>query len=285
MSSSKPFFSAIVIDPEESAGRLLVARLVDLGGAAVWASSRSVAYGMIAGRPPVDMVFFDPAPHRDLHMVAVDIRKHFPTFVYLIALKPDGMAAAFDKMVQTGTNLVLEKPASAESVDQAVRDAQALMNMMHRLNDTEFDTKSGGGAISKSAFAQLFLSGLDRADRYGEQSFILQIKVLNLTQIQVVAGTDAAQMVAASLAQIMARLRRQSDILGAIDIDEYALMLQRPAYATEPVEAALRFADQLSDQNLFMSLNLTVPVDVQITLMEVPTGQIQVVHQVSIPKR
>lgn len=285
MSSYKPSFSAIVIDPEESAGRLLVARLVDLGGAAVWASSRSAAYALIAGQPPVDIVFFDPAPHRDLHMVAVDIRKHFPTFVYLVALKPDGVAAAFDKMVQTGTNSVLEKPASIESVTNAVREARSLVDLMHRLNDTDYDTKSGGGAISKSAFAQLFLSGLDRADRYGEQSFILQIKVLNLTQIQVLAGADAAQMVAASLAQIMARLRRQSDILGAIHIDEYALMLQRPAYATEPVEAALRFADQLGDQNLFMSLNLPVSVDVQITLMEVPTGQIPVVHQISIPKK
>lgn len=282
MSKKIPSFTALVIDPNESSGRLLVARLADLGGYAVWISTRPSQYGIGPEGKYPDLIFFDPTPHRDVHRMAIDIRRACPSFVYLIALRDDPVIANFDKVTQNGTNLVLEKPVSVVALSDALDDARTLLILMRRLNDTTRDTKSGGGAIAKSAFAQLFLSSLDRADRYAEQSFILQVKILNLTQIRSVAGVDAAQSAAAALAHVMARLRRQSDILGAIDDDEYALMLQRPAYATEPTEAALRFADQLTDQNMFISLGLMVAMEMQITLIEIPTGHVYATHTVTI---
>lgn len=285
MPIKNPSFIALVIDPHESSGRLLVARLAELGGHAVWAPTRPAQYTIGPNDRYPDIIFFDPAPHRDVHRVAIDIRKSCPSFAYLIALRDDPVVANFDKVAQNGTNLVLEKPTSIAALSDAVEDARTLLTLMRRLNDPTRDTKSGGGAIAKSAFAQLFLSGLDRADRYAEQSFILQIKILNLVQIRAVSGVDAGQSATAALAQVIARLRRQSDILAAIDDDEYALMLQRPAYATEPTEAALRFADQLTDQNIFISLGLPIAMEMQITLIEIPTGHIHATHMVSALKR
>jgi hypothetical protein len=40
-------------------------------------------------------------------------------------------------------------------------------------------------------------------------------------------------------------LRRQSDIIAQTGRNEFCLMLQRPLYETEPMEAANRFADAL----------------------------------------
>ena len=284
MSEFIPPFTALVIDAEESAGRLLAARIADMGGRAQWLANRQDAFRKFSESHSVDMIFFDPAPYRDVRMVSVELRKHCPTFTYLVALRGDAAASPLDPLAQTGANLVIAKPVGAAVLAEAIEDATTLMTMLRILNDPAYDTKSGGGVIAKSAFAQLFLSALDRADRYGEQTFVLEISLDNLVQIRAVDGLDTAVTIEANLAHVLTRLRRQSDILGAVEAGAFMLMLQRPAYVAEPVDAALRFADQLVDPALWAAVDVSVPIHIHVRLTELPTGHVHVVHDVVVAR-
>ena len=137
--------------------------------------------------------------------------------------------------------------------------------------------------IAKSAFNQLFLSAVDRANRYGERTYILFISLSNFKEIRNLDGIYAADFAAAKLSQYLVLMRRQSDIIGQTAKHEYALMLQRPVYDTEPVEAANRFADSLSGFKDISSGGAMSP-QISVTLIALPTGEKVIQHNVTPTK-
>jgi GGDEF domain-containing protein len=153
-----------------------------------------------------------------------------------------------------------------------------------RIGDDSEDFPSAGGVIAKSAFNQLFLSGMDRADRYGERTFVLFISLSNYKEILEMDGPYAAEYAVAKLSQYLVLLRRQSDIIGQTARYEYALLLQRPAYDTEPVEAANRFAESLSNIKDIVSSGST-EVKVTISLVDLPMGAKLIEHIITPGQR
>jgi PleD family two-component response regulator len=180
-----------------------------------------------------------------------------------------------------GANDVLVKPFIPNNINQAIENATQLLSVQRRLNDPSEDFPSGGGVIAKSAFCQLFLSALDRADRYAEQSYVMFMSLRNYNQLRVNDSDRAADTAAATLAQQLVRIRRQSDILSQTGKHEYALLLQRPLYATEPMDAAMRFADTLSASPDLLATS-KAPVELLVTLMEAPSGHILARHEITV---
>ena len=80
------------------------------------------------------------------------------------------------------------------------------------------------------------------------------------------------------MAKHLVRLRRQSDIIGQTRRNEYVLLMQRPAYETEPVDAANRFAEALSKCIDIAGSNPMMEVELTVSLMALPTGAITVAH-------
>ena len=173
--------------------------------------------------------------------------------------------------VKAGANDLLAKPIDPEALSQKLENAQRLITLVRHINDDSEDFPSAGGVIAKSAFNQLFLSAMDRADRYGERTFILQISLSNYKDILDMDGGYAAEFAVAKLCQYLVLLRRQSDIIGQTGKNEYSLLLQRPIYETEPVEAANRFAEQLSGFEDITSSGQAL-VQVTVSLVDVPAG-------------
>jgi len=81
------------------------------------------------------------------------------------------------------------------------------------------------------------------------------------------------------LSQNLVRLRRQSDILGKTAPNEFCLLLQRPVYDNEPVEAANRFAASLKQQTDMITSG-SVKAMVRISLIDLPTGSLMQVKDV-----
>ncbi len=177
----------------------------------------------------------------------------------------------YNGAILAGANSAMQKPVKFEDLEKSLAAAKLIGDLIRRIGDDREDFPSAGGVIAKSAFNQLFLSAADRANRYGEQTYILFIAVENYREILEMDGPYAADYAVAMLSRHLVQMRRQSDIIGQTAKYEYALLLQRPMYEMEPIEATNRFVSTLADCSDIASSG-SHSVEISVTLVAVPTG-------------
>lgn len=267
----------LIIDRDVLTANMLKSRLSPLGHIVEIHAEKTEGLDKIVSEG-WDVVFLDPTPLTTLKPLVVNIRRNNRRNVYMILLSdsltlPDALGGGF--------NDFLAKPLDMNAMLNIVDNAAHLTSLQRRLADDKEDFPSAGGVIAKSAFNQLFLSSLDRADRYGELAHIIFISVDNYTQIMAENGQYDADLIVAKLAQHLVRMRRQSDIIAQTGKNEYALLLIRPMTELEPIDATHRFAESLS-KCTDLPLNQKMTVDVRVFLMHLPTGQISIDHRMDI---
>lgn len=265
--------SVLVVDHDESSAQLVKSRIEAAGLSAQTAAGRVEAQTYLSTHPAVDIIFLDPAPLTQARQYIIQLRQTASSYVYVILM---GQIISAKDAHTAGANMSLSKPFDTARVQEVVACATRMLDIQRHLNDTREDFPSGGGVIAKSAFCQLFYVALDRADRYGEQAFILFIRLMNLNQIKVNEGDYAAQVASATLAKVVSQFHRQSDILGQTGKSEYALLLYRPSEDHEPVEAALRFADMLGRHDQLRMATRT-GIELEVELVSIPSG-VRVAH-------
>ena len=91
----------------------------------------------------------------------------------------------------------------------------------------------------------------------------------NYDELLALDGSYGAGHVSAKLSQYLVRLRRQSDIIAQTGKSEFCLMLQRPMYETEPMEAANRFAESIDKLNDIVPSDSS-SVDLRVELLDMP---------------
>ncbi len=268
----------LVIDRDEVSSNLIKARLAPLGHSVTLEQVKGEGVEALT-RESFDVVLMDPSPVTNIRPMAVNIRRAISrSYPYLVLMSH---TLSRQEAVEAGMNDVLIKPIDPQELDQKMDQAQRLTALIKRISDDKEDFPSAGGVIAKSAFNQLFLSAIDRADRYGEKSFVLFISLKNYAYIRDKEGQFAADFAAAKMAQHLVRLRRQSDIIAQTAKWEYALLLQRPIYETEPVEAANRFAEALH-KCTDIQANPLVDIEMSINLIDLPIGALVVEHTVKM---
>jgi len=188
---------------------------------------------------------------------------------------------SFHDALTSGFNDFVAKPIDMNKMLDKVDNATGIMSVQKHLADDKEDFPSAGGVISKSAFNQLFLSCMDRADRYGEVAHIIFITIDNYLQIISEASPYDAKIVSAKLAHHLVTLRRQSDIISQTKENEYALLLLRPMSESEPLEAAHRFAESLS-KCTDIAFDQKLSINIRVFLMRLPTGETSVEHRMAI---
>lgn len=221
-----------------------------------------------------DVILFDPAPLSNARPVILGIRRSVRNYPYIVLMS---QTMKREEAIKSGANDVMSKPLDLTDVKKKIGNAERLIGLVLRMGDESEDFPSAGGVISKSAFNQLFISCIDRADRYGEESFLVFIGIRNYDELLSVGGPYPAELASAKLSQYLVRLRRQSDIIAQTGKGEYCLMLQRPQYVTEPMEAANRFTEALSGfKDLFESEN--EQVELYVRLIDIPIGALHIEH-------
>ncbi|GJL85587.1 MAG: hypothetical protein DHS20C02_13620 [Micavibrio sp.] len=266
----------LVVDRDELSTQLIKSKLEPLGHEVVEEKVKNNAVERLA-EDQYDMIFIDPSPLTSARPVILNIRRATGHYPYIVLTSPDALR---EDAIKAGCNDVLAKPLDSEALDEKLENAKNLLSLVRRIGDDSEDFPSAGGVIAKSAFNQLFLSAIDRADRYGERTFVLFISMRNYQNILEMDGAYAADYAVAKLSQYLVRLRRQSDIIGQTAKYEYALLLQRPAYDTEPVEAANRFAETLGSYDDIVSSG-AAEVEIVVTLVDLPVGSKLVEHVIS----
>lgn len=257
----------LVIDRDTVTTQLISNRLQAFGHTVVVEAVKNNAIERL-GIEKFDMIFIDPSPLTNARPVILGIRRSVRDYPYIVLMS---QSVDRDEALRAGANEVLMKPLDSSTLEKMVDNAERLTKLIRRIGDEAEDFPSAGGVIAKSAFNQLFLSGLDRADRYGERSYEVFIGIANFNEIFSIDGPYVANTLAAKLSQTLVRLRRQSDIIAQTGKAEYCLMLQRPQYETEPLEAANRFAEALS-KNDELAMAGGTKVQLYVSLVDLPVG-------------
>ncbi len=267
----------LVIDRDELTAGFIRSRLEPVGHQITYIQNKSEIVDSIT-RQDSDIVFIDPSPVLNPKSLIVNIRRQIRYYPYIILMSD---SFGFADALSFGLNDVLPKPVELNDIDRKVENGIRLLNIIRHMNDESEDFPSAGGVISKSAFNQLFFSCIDRADRYGERSFALFITMRNYKALAAQFGQSEADIATAKMAQHLVRLRRASDIIGQTRVFEYALLLLRPTYQTEPMDAANRFAEALSRCTDIPSVS-GMEVELTISLIDLPAGDLLAEHTLNL---
>ena len=269
----------LVIDRDALPTQLLRSKLEIMGHRVTEEPVKNNALALLEEKQ-FDAVFFDPAPLNNARPVVLGIRRSVRHYPYII-LMSHGISR--EEAIKSGANDILAKPFDSSSMDEMMENADRIIKLIARIGDESEDFPSAGGVIAKSAFNQLFLSAIDRADRYAERSYMVFIGIENYDELLEKDGPYAVEYATAKLSQYLVRLRRQSDIIAQTGKSEYCLMLQRPTYETEPMEAANRFAEALGKlEDICATEN--VRVEVAVHLIDIPVGTLHAEHIIAYEK-
>lgn len=270
----------LVIDRDTINSQLVKSKLEALGHDVIEEPVKNTAIELLKTQE-CQTVFFDPTPLNNPRPIVASIRRSVNYYPYIVLMSQE---MDRETALKSGANFIMSKPLVSAEIATIIEGSDRVVSILKQLGDDKEDFPSAGGVIAKSAFNQLFLSAVERADRYAEQSYVLFIGIDNFKEIIDFDGMQAASYSAARLSQYLVRLRRQSDIIAQTGRGEYCLLLQRPRYEGEPMEAAKRFAESLGQlEDITQSENAEVHVSVQ--LIHVPSGQRDANYKVTFDKR
>lgn len=233
----------LIVDRDRLTSQLLQNRLESEGHEVVAEPVRKEALDKVA-HENFDVVIIDPAPLPSARPMTLPLRwEQRSGYFYLILM---GHESKPEEVVHCGLNDQIIKPFDWQEVSAKLANAQRMNHFMRRLCETE-EIQSDTVVFGKRAFYQLVLSALDRSYRYGEQAFLLVIRITNPEVIAAVAGEAGLRDTINAAGEYLSKLHRRSDFLGHTDVSEYILLLLRPAVDTEPQDATDRFAIALRD--------------------------------------
>ncbi len=258
----------LIIDRDQLASQMINTRLTGDDVVIVEEAVKSEAMERLS-KEEFDVVLVDPAPMKDAKAMVMNIRRAARSYPYVVVM---GDSLDMESVTQMGANNFISKPIDPVELNQAIACAQNLKAFSNMLGDTAEDFPSAGGVIAKSAFNQLFLSAIDRGWRYTESACILSVKIENYKEILELDGDYHAAYGASKMAKNLVRLRRQSDIIGQVAVNEYCLILQRTRNESEALDAAKRFAATLDEMNDFIPPDGS-SLKICVALMELPTGK------------
>lgn len=258
----------LVIDREALTNQLMTSRLEAKGHRITVETNKNAAFDMIRDKG-FDCIMVDPAPLAEARPVIIGIWKNIRQQVrpYIMLLSKTATA---EEAVLAGTNDVLMKPLNAQELEEKIGNAARLQDITRKLMIEE-NVHSSGGMVGKAAFLQLFLSATDRAFRYAERSLIVFITITNYEELLDDASVAELDDTVAKLSQQMTFMRRQSDVIGRVGQREFAVLLQRPQYETEAIDAINRFAEVL-DKFCAGFENKALMPKLQLKLIELPQG-------------
>lgn len=196
------------------------------------------------------------------------IRRHTQKYTYIVSISSTPRTDLGD-----GANTHAELDMiDAQMIDTLTRQAENLDALVEIIGNNNIDFPSAGGIIARSAFNQLFLSALDRSNRHAELSSILMIELDNYQELFNIGGNYIADYAVAALSKKLVDIRRQSDIIGQIKNQTFALLLQMPQNQQEPIDAATRFARTLKEDPSLKEATPT-PMGIKVSLISVPNGE------------
>ena len=218
-----------------------------------------------------DAVFFDPAPNaEELRAFVIGVRRDNKRYVPITVMSRQMQS---DEAKACGVNNFMSKPLDLDDFASKIKSMRNLTDLITRLQDEHNDFVSRDGVISKTAFYQIFMSCIDRADRYGEETYLIFVRIDNIHDLNSFYPEGAAEEICDKVKKYTVKIRRLSDIIGRTAVNELCLMISRPMNKNEPVMAVNRFTDSIMEYaDMFVVGDARANVSVH--MMSIPSGRI-----------
>lgn len=259
----------LVIDREPLAAQLISSKLTAKGHNVTAETMKNDALDRIK-EENFDLIFIDPAPLTDPQPMIFGIWKNLQTKVYpYVVMLAKG--ATRETAISAGCNDALAKPLDAMALHELLDNAERLTDLYKQLDEGD-DYPSEGEVISKSAFNKLMWSAVDRAFRYSDSSFIVLVKIENYEDMEKAHGEKTADTVLHNMVEKLSFMCRRCDMVGRIGHHEFAILLQRPRYESEPMDAIGRFAEVL-DKFRGEDRNKGALPEMSLSIIELPFGK------------
>lgn len=221
-------------------------------------------------------VIVDPSPQPNPRPSIIAFRRNASMngcYTYITVASRD---KTFDDSLDKGANNFIKVPIKTSELTQVINDGKRFLRFYNFLRETETknDIPCDGTIMGSAALTQVLLSSIDRADRYGERTYLLHTEVEYLAELKDAMGADLYQSFYTSFTNEVIRARRQSDLFGRLKDGLYSFIMQRPINDREPVDAAARM-----QQNLQRFLDNATefahfPIRMTMRSMAIPTGKI-----------
>lgn len=231
----------IIIDRDRQASSDLEAILRDAG--LTCHSVLSLEEGVATfERTKAAIVFADPKPQPTVRPLVIALRrtaaKH-TLYPYII-----GANAENDRNIalKFGTNDLFKKPLDKADIMAQIDNAKRMIRFEAEMARFEHDASvpCAHGFMGRISTAQILLSCIDRADRYGEESYVMSLVIDNADTLINQMGDANYQIAIEALKENLFRRRRRSDLIGQIHPDRLNIIMQRTVNDREPVDATLR---------------------------------------------
>ena len=262
----------LVIDKESLTNQLMLSKLSAAGHEVVVEPNKNIAIDRLKDEW-FDCIMLDPSPLSEARPIILVLLKNIKSEIkpYLILLtKNEEMTTG--QAILSATNDFLLKPLNMENIEETIKNAARFLDIFKYLSSEDNRSKNLKGIINKEAFFQLFLSSLDRAYRYGERSLIVFINIGNYDEIKKTLDDKALQEFNSKIAEKANLMRRQSDVVGLVSERDYAILLQRPQYEAEPLDAISRFAGELEKFIDEVKSSISINIEFDLDLVEIPQG-------------
>jgi PleD family two-component response regulator len=263
----------LVIDRDRESCDHLQTILSGMGAEIVFEPTKNTAIELMRTQS-FDAVLFDPAPQNEYRSFIMGVRRSLNSFPPILILS---QTLTLADVLPAGANEIIKKPFDEAEVKKKLVDAARITSVAATMANEAEDFPSKDGIIAKSAFNQLFITCLDRADRHGEKSFLIFIAVENFDDIVKNDGQEEADKVSNALRKMISRTRRTSDIAGHIKPSEFCILLLRIVKNDEPLLAATRFAEAIKSNLDLIATSKTKAV-LKTWLLAAPSGEILVEH-------
>lgn len=262
----------LVVDRDEMTNELIKNHLEGQGHEVVIEPDRNKIYNH-GDVSDYGAVFLDLTALRNPIKYVSELKSQLNRLTYIVFLSQDGEEK---KALKAGANTLLKKPIDKQNLDDVLEKIERFGRLYSKLRDTDKRFSYHKGIISNSAMGELFLASLDRTSRYVEGSSLLHFTLKNSDQIREDCGENIEQEASQWMANTILRLRRQSDIMARVDDNEYMILIQRPLFKEEPVDAARRFRAsfiQHPGNDIPMFEGEKIMLNIGISVFELPGAQ------------
>lgn len=221
-------------------------------------------------------VIVDPSPQPDPRPFIIALRRNLPTrdaYVYIAVTSRDDMA---DNCLKRGANGFLNKPIRADQVNEMLVNGKrfiAFHNWLKR-NENNNTVPSMGCLMGCESITQVLLSSIERADRYGEKTYLMEIRIPQMTHLKELMGVQKFEEYYKEFIQAFIHIRRQSDLFGRLAEDRFCIIMQRPVNDREPIDATERMRQNLERFIQNVPEYQDYPLRLFIQTLCIPTGAI-----------
>ncbi|MBT4043444.1 MAG: response regulator [Rhodospirillaceae bacterium] len=262
----------LVVDPDPLFSRLLKSKLEKWGHRVTVAHDGAAAYELIA-KEPFRMVIMDtelPGMH-GLELCQRIRNLLRPRYTYIIFYADFTDKAAVMSCLEAGADDYLSKPLNTAEMQLRIKAGKRLLNMEDMLREgAGMDISTG--VVNDASFREFFRVVIAESKRANKEGALLFVQVTNYGPTLSSHGFNPTETMMASLATLLVKVARTSDLVARLSDDTFCIMLQHTNW-DKCIPVAERIGAQAPNLSVIVE-QASIGPEVLISATNFPQGEL-----------